>query len=65
MWQKRVAWSGMADSTCSKERPERFLQLSFEDKSYIANLLLMGEMDPWVLLNRGFSQDLVWLPSLK
>ena len=58
----------MEDSTCSKERPERFLQLSFEDKKcYIANLSLMDEIDPRVLLNEGFSQDSVciWLPSLK
>ena len=42
VWHRR-----MADSTCCKERPERYLQLSFEDKkSYIANLSLMGEIDP-------------------
>ena len=43
----------MEDSTCCKERPERFLQLSFEDKKcYIANLSLMGEIDPL----KGFTQ---------
>ena len=59
---------GMEDSTCYKERPKRFLQLSFEDKKcYIAylSLSLMGEIDPRVLLNEGFSQESLWLPSLK
>ena len=38
---------GMVDSTCCKKCPEWYLQLSFEDKkSYIANLPLMGEVDP-------------------
>ena len=37
----------MEDSTWYKERPERFLQLSLEDKKYyIAYLSLMGETDP-------------------
>ena len=59
---------GLADSMCSKEHPEQFLQLqlSSEDKKcYIANFSLMDEIGPWVLLNRRFSQDWVWLPSLK
>ena len=48
---------GMVDFTCSKKRPEQFLQ---EDKKcYIANLLLMDETDPRGLLNKGFSQDSV------
>ena len=56
----------MEDSTRYKERPERFLQLSFEDKKcYIDYLLLMGEIDPRVLLKGGFSQDSLGLPSLK
>ena len=56
----------MADFTRCKEHSERYLQLSFEDKkSNIANLSLMGEIDPWDLLKGGFSQDSVWLPSLK
>ena len=57
---------GMEDSTCYKELPERFLQLSFEDKKcYIDYLSLMGEIDPRVLLKGGFSQDSLGLPSLK
>ena len=56
----------MEDSTCYNERPEQFLQLSFEDKKcYIAYLSLMGEIDPRVLPNEGFSQDSLGLPSLK
>ena len=59
--------SDVEDSTCNnKESPERFLQLIFEDKKcYIANLSLMGQIDPRVLVNGGFSQDSLWLPSLK
>ena len=50
----------MADSTCCKEHPERYLQLSFEEKkSYITNLSLMSEIDPWDLLKGGSSQDSV------
>ena len=57
---------GMEGSTCCKVRPKRFLQLSFEDKKcYIANLSLMGEIDTGVLLNGGFSQDSLWLLSMK
>ena len=56
----------MEDSTRYKEHPERFLQLSFEDKKcYIDYLLLMGEIDPRVLLKGGFSQDSLGLPSPK
>ena len=51
---------------CYKEHPKRFLQVSFKDKKcYIVYLLLMGEIDPRVLPNKGFSQDSLGLPSLK
>ena len=40
--------------------PKRYLQLSFEDKkSYITNLSLMGETDPWDLLKGGSFRDSV------
>ena len=59
MLNLRVAWRILR---VLRNVLNEFLQLSFEGKNcYIANLLLMGEIDPWVLLNGGFSQDSVWL----
>ena len=56
----------MAVSKCSKGRSERFLQLNVEDKKrYIAKLSLIDGIDPYVLPNNEFSEDAVYLPSLR
>ena len=57
---------GMAVSTSSGARSERCLQLTVEDKKcYIAKLSLINGIDPYVLSNKDFSEDMAHLPPLR